>query len=48
MLEKLDRYIEILLRIVMIIAMIIVCFVLIVMGVMLPHQVLIAIGFVSL
>ena len=47
MLEKLDRYIEILLRIVMIIAMSIVCFVLIVMGVVLPYHVLIAIGFVS-
>jgi len=47
MLEKLDRYIEILLRITIVIAMIIVCFVLIVMGVMLPHQVLIVMGFVS-
>jgi hypothetical protein len=45
--EKLDRYIEILARIMIVIAMSIVCFGLIVMGVMLPYHVLIAMGFVG-
>jgi hypothetical protein len=47
MLEKLDRYIEILARMMVVVAMIIVCFGLIVMGVMLPYHVLIAMGFVG-
>jgi hypothetical protein len=38
MLEKLDRYIEILLRITLVIAMPIVCFVLIVIGVFTAHE----------
>jgi len=47
MLEKLDRYIEILARMMVVVAMIIVCFGLIVMGIMLLYHVLIAMGFVS-
>jgi hypothetical protein len=45
--EKLDRYIEILARIMVVVAMTLVCFALIAIGVMLPHQVLIVMGFVS-
>jgi hypothetical protein len=48
MLEKLDRYIEILARVMVVVAMIIVCFVLITMGIMLPYHVLIVMGFISL
>lgn len=47
MLEKLNHYIEILARIMVVAAMTLVCFVLITMGVMLPHQVLIVMGFLS-
>ena len=47
MLEKLDRYIEILARIMVVAAMTLVCFALITIGVMLPHQVLIVMGFLS-
>ena len=48
MLEKLNRYIEILARIMVVVGMIIVCFVLITMGVMLPYQILIVMGFINL
>jgi hypothetical protein len=47
MFEKLDRYIDIVARIIVVTAMIILCFTLITIGVMLPYQVLIVMGFVS-
>jgi hypothetical protein len=47
MFEKLDRYIDIVARIMVVTAMTLVCFTLITIGVMLPHQVLIVMGFVS-